>query len=502
MKEVISGKELKEIMIKAVNLLCDAVGATLGPSGNNVIINSDLSPYITNDGATIAQTISSSDKKTNTILEIAKEASLKTNEKVGDGTTTTLVLLQSIFNEGLKEIENGINPIFLKKRLNLELNNIIEKLNKMKKIPTEEELYNIALTSSEDIEIAKLVIEVYLKMNNKYSIKLDESNNEKTYYEIKKGYTIEDIDIPTIYFNNINKIEINDAYVLLLNGYLTDLEQISDIINEGLIRDKNVIIFVEDYDEEVKNDVLLYYLKSNKNIFLFKMPNYGSQKENIISDISSITKSNVKNIDFDNIRFNDLGKLDKIEITKANITLISNNNIYNYINKLKQELNENKSIYEKELLENRISKLEKGVATIYVGGNTKTEIKEKIMRFEDSLCALDIARKGILLGEGIPLLKISNEINDNILKNSLQQPFIKILENSGYTNYEQIKNEILSSNYQKVFNLETGKLELYTIIDPYLVVVESLRNAVSIATMLLTTNYLVINEEINIGNEM
>ena len=282
MKEVISGKELKEIMIKAVNLLCDAVGSTLGPSGNNVIINSELSPYITNDGATIAQTISSNDKKINTILEIAKEASLKTNEKVGDGTTTTLVLLQSIFNEGLKKIEEGTNPIALKKKLNIELNNIIEKLNKMKKIPNGEELYNIALTSSEDIEIAKLVIEVYLKMNNKYSIKLDESNNEKTYYEIKRGYTIEDTEIPTIYFNNINKIEVSNVYVLLLNGYLTSLEQISDVINEGLVRDKNIIIFVEDYSEEVKNDVLLYYLKSNRNIFLFKIPNYGLQKENII----------------------------------------------------------------------------------------------------------------------------------------------------------------------------------------------------------------------------
>ena len=132
MKEVISNEELKEIMAKAVNLICDAVGSTLGPSGNNVILDNTLTPYITNDGATIARTISSNDKKINSILEIVKEASLKTNEEVGDGTTTTLVLLQGIFNEGLKEIKNGKDPIILKKELNNLLDIIIDKINQKK----------------------------------------------------------------------------------------------------------------------------------------------------------------------------------------------------------------------------------------------------------------------------------------------------------------------------------------------------------------------------------
>ena len=178
MKEVISDNELKEIMIKAVNLICDAVGSTLGPSGNNVIIDNTLSPYITNDGATIARSISSSDKRINAILEIVKEASLKTDKEVGDGTTTTLVLLQSIFNEGLKEINEGKDPIFLKKELNNLLNIIIEKINKKKKNPAKEDLLKIAYTSSNDRDIANLATTLYLKMGNKYSIRLDESKNE------------------------------------------------------------------------------------------------------------------------------------------------------------------------------------------------------------------------------------------------------------------------------------------------------------------------------------
>ena len=180
---------------------------------------------ITNDGATIARSISSSDKRVNAILEIVKEASLKTNEEVGDGTTTTLVLLQSIFNEGLKEIEMGKDPIILKKELNQWLDTIIKQINQKKINPTKKELLKIAYTSSNDAEISGLVTEVYLKMNNSYSIRLEESR-EKTYYEIKKGYVIEDIEIPNIYFSNHNLTEYNLAnnsyvlhsYILVVNG--------------------------------------------------------------------------------------------------------------------------------------------------------------------------------------------------------------------------------------------------------------------------------------------
>ena len=284
MKEVVSNKELKEIMTKAVNLICDAVGSTLGPSGNNVIIDNTLSPYITNDGATIARSISSSDKRINAILEIVKEASLKTNEKVGDGTTTTLVLLQSIFNEGLKEIENGKDPIILKKELNNLLDSLIEQINKKKIIPNKEELLKIAYTSSNDIEISKLLTEVYLEMNNSYSIRLDESKKE-TYYEIKKGYVIEDIEIPNVYFSNKDKIELNNTLMLFLNGYLSNLELISDVLNEVLVKNKNLIILANDYSDEVQNEVMSYYLDLKKNIFIFKIPGYGSEKNNIEKDI-------------------------------------------------------------------------------------------------------------------------------------------------------------------------------------------------------------------------
>lgn len=494
MKEIICNNELREIMIKAVNLICDAVGSTLGPSGNNVIIDNTLSPYITNDGATIARSISSSDKRINAILEIVKEASLKTDKEVGDGTTTTLVLLQSIFSEGLKEIEKGKNAIVLKRELNDLLDIIIEKINKKKKNPTKEDLLKIAYTSSNDMDIANLATTLYLKMGNKYSIRLDESKNE-TYYEIKKGYVIEEVDVPNLYLENKETIELNNVSLLLLDGYLSNLELISDILNESLTRDKNLIILADDYSDEVKNELMSYHLSMNKNIFIFKMPGYGSHKNDLENDLLNLTDAKKINIEYEQARYENLGNIEKIEIKKDNITLLINKNVHNYVNKLKNKL-ETSNEYEKELLENRISKLEKGIATIYVGGNTKTEIKEKIMRFEDVLCSLEVAKYGIVKGEGLVFLEISKNINNKILSKSLETPFIKILNNSGYE-YKDIKDNIIKSKYKKIFNLEKGMLESTenNIIDPALVLIESIKNAISIATLLLTTNYLVINEE-------
>ena len=495
MKKVISGNELREVMQKSINLICDAVSSTLGPSGNNVLIDSgDASPFITNDGVTIASSISSEDKRCNAILEIIKEATLKTNEVVGDGTTTTLVLLQSIFNNGVKKIESGINPITLKKELDNSLNDIILKLKKKSKKPTKKDYISIASISSNDKDIGTFLENVYSIMGSVHAIKLKEGS-EKTYYEIKKGYSV-DVDVPNIYFDDKKEINLDNAYILLLKGYLNDLEAISDIINEGLNRNKNIVILADDYDIDVSNQVVLYNLQMNKNIYLFKLPDYGSRKDAIEKDISILTNSKIKNIEYDNISFSSLGIAKEIVIKKDEIIIISDKDINKWISKIKDNYNNETSDYEKEFLAHRIAMLENGIATIYVGGMTKTEIKEKLMRFEDSLNALEVANNGILIGEGISLLKISDEINNDILKESLKVPFKKIMENA-LGEYKDIENSILNSNYNLIYNFDDNKLEDISntsILDPLNVTIEALKNAVSIAGMLLTTNYIVINE--------
>ena len=505
MKEVIYGEELRKTMIEAINLLCDAVGSTLGPSGNNVLINTDdISPFITNDGVTIAKAISSNDKKIDTILEIVKEAALKTNEIVGDGTTTTLVLLKSIFNNGLEEISKGKNPIELKYELNRCLNKIVEELYKISRKPNDNDLLSIATISTEDKELGNFLFNLYKIMKSKYAIKLMEGNSEETYYEIKRGYNLEIDNIPSIYFQNSNELIINDVYTLLLRGYLDNLEDIAEIINEGLNRNKNILILCEDYNELVLEQVILYYLQMNKNIYLFKIPDYGSRKEEIIKDVVSLTNSSIKNIGYDHIYFDNLGHINELIIKKDEIIVVNEIDVINRLEALKDEFNNLYDDYEKEFLASRISKLENGIATIYVGGKTKTEIKEKLLRLEDGICALEVAKDGILVGEGISLLKVINSIDNVILCKALEVPFNKIMENA-IGNYEDIKNEIKNSNYEEIYNFALANFESIndtTIIDPLKVVIEAIKNAISIASMLLTTNYLVINENIKIDKNI
>ena len=309
-------------------------------------------------------------------------------------------------------------------------------------------------------------------------------------------------NISSIYFKENKNIELEDVYISIFKGYLSSLEQISEIVNEAIVNNKNILIFVEEFDESINQELLSYYLSNETKIFIFKLPFYALHRDKLEKDIAYISKCSIKNIEVENISFSDFGLLDNVVINKDEVSLFFDNvNIREYIKEVKLELENTYDDYEKEFIESRLSKLLNGIAIIYVCGNTKTEIKEKTMRFEDALCALQSAKDGVLPGEGIALLKISNNMECNntgelILKKALQVPFEKIMINSS-KNYSKIKEEIIKSNYKKIYNIEKDiyeELSSTKILDPLKVVVESLKNAVSISSILLTTNYLVINE--------
>ena len=505
MKKVISGEELRNVMSEAVNLLCDTVSSTLGPTGNNILINnSDTTPFITNDGVTIASNIESEDKRINTVLEIVKEASLKTNELVGDGTTTTLVLLQSIFNLGLEEINNGKNKIVLKNELLNCMDMVVDEINKLKRIPSKDDLVNIAITSSNDLEIGRLTTEIFLKVKSKYSIKLEESNSELTYSVNKKGYSIPINSISSMYFSKNKFIELKDVYVLVLKGYLDNLESISDVLNDVLENDKNLIIFTEAMNEDIKNEILVYYF-NHKNIFVVELEELASHRDKEEDDISILADGVVKNIDYEEVSFNDLGRVDSIKINSEEVVLLSSKKSSSLlIDKLKEELNSCVSDYEKEFITSRISKLEEGITTIYVGGTTKSEKREKMMRFEDAICALESAKNGVVTGEGITYLKVGKELvmRDTgclIVKQSLEKIFEKVMYNLGL-DCDDIKNNIITNNYNCIYDYSIGdyvSIDDSNIIDPIDVVICAFKNALSISAILLSTSSLVINLDEN-----
>ena len=502
MKKVISGDTLRNKMNEAIDLLCDTVKTTLGPKGSNIIIDhSAFSPFITNDGVTIANNIESEDEVINTILSLAKESSINTNDLVGDGTTTTLVLLQSIYKIGIKKL-NNISPIILKDELFSSLKSITNMLNDIKFKANKKELLSIATTSSGSNEIGKIISDAYSKVNNKNSIKITESNDEETHIINKKGYIIDSILASPYFLKDKSNIEISNAIVLIVNNYLNDIEEVSTIINEMIKTKESLVIIAEDYSDLFVSEILNLNMENLINIILLKSPGYGFEKITILDDLALITNSKIT--ETSNISLNKLGKIN-------NVTISNNEVIFNFKEneKINKKINEINTLESNDFNDKRISMLTSNSIEIQVGGLTTTEKREKKMRFDDAKCAIFSSSNGILKGSGLSLYEVSEKLEvkneaDDILKIALKSPFEQIMINAGLDKNEII-NEIKKSNYQKIYNVLNSKFESVNntdVIDPYDVVLNSLKNAISIASMLLTTTSLVINEYQNNLNEL
>ncbi len=504
-KEIITGENLQTKLIEAVNLLCNTAANTLGPIGSNVIISTnDLNPYITNDGVTIAQSIGSNDPFLNAILTLVKESSIKTNEDVGDGTTTTLVLLQYIFNEGINLINKGYSGINLKKEINIAVDEVINNLKKEIMKPKKEDYFHIALISSGSESIGQLISEVYEKTNLIY---LKESSNNLTYYEIIQGYEIDTILGSNLFLSNQKEICLNEAYLLLLNKEIEDIDEINNLLNEVILEKRDLLIIADDYDKDVLNQLLLYNYQKTLNVVAIKNPECGRRKYDLLNDLAILSGSEVINQNI-NLNITKTGIIKSIKINLTN-TLIMGKNIHN-THELEKELASCQDYYEKEYLDKRIAKLNKGIGIIYVGGNTKTEMKEKKMRFEDGLRAIEVSKEGILPGEGLSLIKIKKQLKatnggEKIVFNSLNKPFQTIIKNVGLKP-NKIYKKIKKDNFQKIYNIfenEYEDIQTTKILDPYKVIFYALINASSIAGLLLTTNALIINENnitVNLNN--
>lgn len=503
MKKIVSGKELQEKMLESIHLLCDTVKTTLGPKGNNVIIDhSCFSTFITNDGVTIAQNIESEDETIGAILEIAKEASIKTNEEVGDGTTSTLVLLESLYEQSIEYINGGKSPILLKKELEQVLEAILKDLQRLKRKPTQEDLKRIATIAANDETLGLLAYQVFQKIEQKEAITIKEIPENKTSITYLKGYTCETTLASLYFLKEKNSLTFEDAYVLLLNDTLTDIENISFLINDMLKNKKSGIIIANDYEEQVVEEILTLSLTENLQVCLLKIEEYGLHVAKIRKDIETITGA--KSIENENcITAENIGKIQNVNITKekTRFTFQTKEEIKKYMSELKKERKELDDELEKEFYEKRIAMLKKGTAEIKLGAPTKTERIEKRMRLEDALCALSVSNQGILLGGGVSLFKIANELKETtdatkIWKEALQKPLEQILKNAGISD-KSIQEKIKKEQYKVVYNLSTDTFEESKntkVIDPFSVITHTLVNATSIASMLLTTTSLIINE--------
>lgn len=484
MKKVLSGKLLQDYILKSMDLLCGTVKDSLGPMGRNVLIHaSDRDPFITNDGVTIAENINSDDIVLETILDILKEASLKTNEVVGDGTTTTLVLLESILKESYQQ--ENVDKLSIKKELELCLPSILERIETFCRKPTRKDYLSIATVAANDSLIGRIASEAFLKVQKKHCIFLKESKTEYTTYEIMNGYRL-DVKVPEAYFFKQKKIVMENAHVVYLDFKVENIEEIASFINQSSRYQENYILLCEGYSSDVAHQLVDYFYEKQCFIVIASWIMYNQWQDEIMEDIRALE------ID---------GILSSVDISSTNLILHSFCNTKKRRDCLLKRYEEVEEEFQKEMLLNRVAMLHHGFATIYVGGATTTEKREKIMRFEDALCAMEMARTGVVPGGGICFYRVSETIKENcignkILKKSLKVPFYQILLNANLS-CENIISQIKNENYKILYNIKTNEYEPVQqtiVIEPYAVVSYALKNAISIAGMLLSIQHLVVND--------
>lgn len=511
MKKVVSGDILTTKMIEAVHLITDTVKTTLGPKGQNVIIDhSDFQPFITNDGVTIAENIESEDETLQTILTLTKEASINTNNDVGDGTTTTLVLLRAIFDKGLEMVKNGTNPIILKRKLNESLLEVKEMILRKNRKPSKEELTRIASISANDYEIGKMVSDAYFKVGLRSGIELLEHDEVSTKLVHGKGYKIPTRLASSYFLSNEDQVKLENSYLLLMQNNLGEIENIALILNTILKENRPLVVIAEDYRDSFIQEILALREETNANIYLLKIPEYGMKQQEILKDLRSISDAKITKCQ-EEIRIQDLGVLKAITLNKKD-TIFSyqkNKNTEWRKKEILKQIKASQNDLEVEWNQRRYAMFQKGIVEIYVGAQTTTERREKKMRFLDALCAIDSASFGILPGSGIILLEISEqiekqEIGFQIFADALKKPFYQILENAGIDS-EDIYQKIHEKEFKYLYNVLEENYELVEnsqVVDATKVVIEALNNAVSIASMLLTTNHLIINEYQNERNKL
>lgn len=502
MKKVISGEKLYTVEKEAIKLLCDTVKVTLGPKGENVIIDhSNHQPYITNDGVTIARNIESDDPIINTVLTIAKEASLSTDENVGDGTTTTLVLLESIFLEGISLIESGKNPIVLKRELDEALNTSIALLEGFAVEPDYNILQNVATLSSNDSEIGSLVFKAFDITRNLSAINLIESDNEGC-ISVKKGYSFASNIASDYFFSKAKNIAYNNANIIISDEFLDDIHLFDIVLNDIIAKREPLIIIASDFSDSLINEALSLYLYENIDFILLKAPEYGLKQHQILKDLCAIAKTEL----FSSAKISTIytvGHFDSISITEEEVTVsfLEDKKILSRLEEIGEESKNDPLTYNRVFYDKRCAMLSQGIVDIYISANSITERREKKMRYVDALSAINSAQKGVVLGGGNTYLRVSKNINprhdgDRIIKHALRQPFIQILTNAGIDS-DFILSHLKDADFSQIYNVKNDLFEDIqntSIWDSLEVLTNALKSAVSIASMLITTSSMVVNE--------
>ncbi|PYN28761.1 MAG: chaperonin GroEL [Candidatus Rokuibacteriota bacterium] len=518
-KQLKFAEDARAALLRGVNIMAEAVKATLGPKGRNVVIDKKFgSPTITKDGVTVAKEIELKDPYENMGAQMLKEVASKTSDVAGDGTTTATVLAQAIYREGLRNVTAGANPMGLKRGIEAAVGAVTEELKKISKSTKDKkEIAQVAtIASNNDRTIGDLIAEAMEKVGKDGVITVEESKSADTVLDLVEGMRFDRGYLSPYFVTDAERMEVvfEDAFVLIYEKKISVMKDMLPLLEQVARVGKPFLIIAEDIDGEALATLVVNKLRGTLNCAAVKAPGFGDRRKAMLEDIAALTGGTAitedLGIKLENIKLEDLGKAKKVVVDKDNTTIVEgagkSSAIEGRIKQIRGQIEETTSDYDREKLQERLAKLAGGVAVIKVGAATETAMKEKKARVEDALNATRAAvEEGIVPGGGVALLRTAKSIDKlklegdetvgaMIVRRALEEPIRQIVENAGAEGsviVEKVKHETVATRGFDADSMEFVDMLQAGIIDPTKVERVALENAASIASLLLTTEALV-----------
>jgi chaperonin GroEL len=518
-KDVRFSADAREKMLRGVDILANAVKVTLGPKGRNVVIEKSFgAPRITKDGVTVAKEIELADKFENMGAQMLREVASKTNDIAGDGTTTATVLGQAIVREGAKSVAAGMNPMDLKRGIDMAVEEVIKSLKKSaKKVTSTDEVAQVGTISANgDAEIGKMIAEAMQKVGNEGVITVEEAKALETELDVVEGMQFDRGYLSPYFITNADKMiaELEDPYILIHEKKLSSLQAMLPVLEAVVQTGKPLLIIAEDIEGEALATLVVNKLRGGLKVAAVKAPGFGDRRKAMLEDIAILTNGQVISEDLgiklENVTPDMLGRAKRVTIAKETTTIVDGTGkkkeIEARVAQIKAQIEETTSDYDREKLQERLAKLAGGVAVIRVGGATEIEVKEKKDRVDDALNATRAAvEEGVVPGGGVALLrssqavKVKGENQDQdagiaIVRKALQAPIRQIVENAGVEGSIVVGKILDEKSITYGFNAQTseyGDMFKMGIIDPVKVVRSALQDAASVAALLITTEAMI-----------
>jgi chaperonin GroEL len=517
-KQIVTGENSRQAILRGVNILADAVKITLGPKGRNAVIEKKFgAPIITKDGVTVAKEIELQDPLENMGAQMVREVASKTSDVAGDGTTTATVLAQAIFREGVRTVAAGASPMALKRGIEKAVEVAVEEIKKLHKDVKGDMIAQVGtISANTDKQVGSIIAEAMNKVGKDGVITVEESKTMETTLEVVEGMQFDRGYLSPYFVTDPERMEcvLEDVRILIHEKKISSMKDLLPLLEQTAKMSKPLLIIAEDVEGEALATLVVNKLRGTLQCAAVKAPGFGDRRKAMLEDIAILTGGKAitedLGIKLENVKIEDLGRAKKVTIDKDNTTIVEGagktGEIEGRIKQLRAQVEETTSDYDKEKLQERLAKLVGGVAVIKVGAATETELKEKKARVEDAMHATRAAvEEGIVAGGGVALLRCipaldklrvhgDEVIGVNIVKRALEEPMRQIAQNAGHEGAVVVSRVRESKDDNFGFDAETGEfgdLVKAGVIDPAKVTRLALQNAASIAALMLTTEALV-----------